>query len=69
VGHIARMGERKNLYKRLVGKSERKSPVGTTTSGWEDNLRMDLRQITWEVADRTHLAQERDSGGLLRSWQ
>jgi hypothetical protein len=33
--------------------------------GWEDNIRMDLRDIGWEVVDWIHLANGRDRWGLL----
>jgi hypothetical protein len=39
------MGEIRNAYKILVGKSERKIPPGRPR--WEDNIRMDLREIGW----------------------
>jgi hypothetical protein len=34
----------------------------------EDNIRMDLREMGWEDVDWIHLAQDRDTGGLLRTW-
>jgi hypothetical protein len=39
------MGELKNVYKILVGKHEVKRPLGIHTHRWEDNIRMDLREI------------------------
>jgi hypothetical protein len=44
----------------LVGKSEGKSPLKRLRYRWEDNIRMDLREIEWEVVDWFHLAQDRD---------
>jgi len=39
------MGERRGLYKVLVGKSEGKRPLGRTRSRWEDNIKMDLQEV------------------------
>jgi hypothetical protein len=46
VGHVARMGESGNAYKKiLVGKPERKRPLGRPRHRWEDNIKMDLEEI------------------------
>jgi hypothetical protein len=45
VGHVARMGEERKVYKVLVGKPEGKRPPGRPTRRWEDEVRMDLREI------------------------
>jgi hypothetical protein len=42
---VARMGEERKLYKVLVGKLERKRPLGRPRRRWEDGIRMDLRVI------------------------
>jgi len=40
--------------------------IGRPTHGWEDNIRMDLREIEWEIVDWIHLAQLRIGiGGRL----
>jgi hypothetical protein len=39
------MGERRGLYGVLVGKSERKRPLGRPTRRWEDNIQMDLQEM------------------------
>jgi hypothetical protein len=39
------MGEMRNAYKILVGKSEEKTLLGRPRRIWEDNIRMDLREI------------------------
>jgi hypothetical protein len=44
----------------LVEKSEEKRPLRRTRNGWEDNIRMDLREIGWEGMDLIYLAQDRD---------
>jgi len=65
VGHLARMGEMRNAYSILVGRLEGKRPLGRPRYRWENNVRIDLREIGWEVVDWIHLAQNRISGGLL----
>jgi hypothetical protein len=44
VGHVARMGEGRNLYRFLVGRPEGKRPLGRPRRGWEENIKMDLRE-------------------------
>jgi len=44
-GHVARVGERRGVYRVLVGKPEGKRPLGRPRRGWEDNIRMDLREV------------------------
>jgi len=59
-GRITRMGEMRNVYKILVGRPEGKRPLGRSGRRWEDNNRLDLRKIGWEVVDWIHLAQDRE---------
>jgi hypothetical protein len=42
VGHVARMGDKRNAYMLLVGKPEGKRPLGRPRRRWVDNIRMDL---------------------------
>jgi hypothetical protein len=56
VGHVARMGEKRNAYRILVGKPEGKRPLGR----WVDNIKMDLREIRCDGMDWIDLAQDRD---------
>jgi hypothetical protein len=58
-GHVARMGE-KNACRILVGKPEGKRPLERPRRRWEDNIRMDLREIGWRGMDWIDLAQDRD---------
>jgi hypothetical protein len=52
----------------LVGKPERKIPHGRPMRTWENNIKMDLREIGWEVADWIHLAQDRNQWwGLMNT--
>jgi hypothetical protein len=46
-GHVTRMGEGREAYRVLVGKSEGKRPLGRPRCRWEDRTRMDLRDIGW----------------------
>jgi hypothetical protein len=50
----------RNANKILLGKSEHKKQVGRPRRRWEDNIRMDLREIGWEIVGWMHLAQGRD---------
>jgi hypothetical protein len=45
VGHVARMVEKMNVYRILVGKPEGKRPLGRPKSRWVNNIRTDLREI------------------------
>jgi hypothetical protein len=45
VGHVARMGEERGVYRFLVGKPEGKRPLGKPRRRWEDNIRMDLQEV------------------------
>jgi hypothetical protein len=42
VGHVARMGEKRNAYTLLVGKPEGKKPLGRPRCRWINNIKMDL---------------------------
>jgi hypothetical protein len=46
-GHVARMGERRGAYRALVGKPEGRRPLGRSWRRWEDNFKMDLREVAW----------------------
>jgi len=43
--HVACMGERRGVYRVLVGKPEGKRPVGRPRRRWEDNIKMDLQEV------------------------
>ena len=42
-GHVARIGVRREVYRVLVGKPERKSPLWRPRRRWDDNIKMDLQ--------------------------
>jgi hypothetical protein len=50
-GHVAHMGEKRNAYRLLVGKPERERPLRKPRRRWEDNIKMDLREIRWGGMD------------------
>jgi hypothetical protein len=51
---------RRNLYRILiVGKLEGKAPLGRPRLRWEDNIKMDLREIGWGDVDWLCLTQDR----------
>jgi len=45
------MGERRRVYRLLVGKPEGKRPLGRPTCGWEDNIKMDLQEVGYGGMD------------------
>jgi hypothetical protein len=46
-GHVARMGEGRNVYRVLVGKPELKRPLGRPRRRWENGIKMGLGEIGW----------------------
>jgi hypothetical protein len=58
-GHVARMREKRNVYRLLVGKQEGKTPLGRPRHRWADNIKIDLLEIGLSVVDWTGLAQDR----------
>jgi hypothetical protein len=48
-GHVAGIGEGRNVYRVLVGKPEGKRPLERSRRRWEDGIKMDLREIGWGV--------------------
>jgi hypothetical protein len=58
-GHVARIGEKRNMYRLLVGKPEGERELGRPRRRWIDNIKMDLLEIGLNVVDWIGLAQER----------
>jgi hypothetical protein len=58
-GHVARMGEGRCVYRVLVGRPEGKRPLGRPRRRWDDNIKMDLREIEIDGANWIQLAQNR----------
>jgi hypothetical protein len=53
------MGEKRNVYRVLMGKSEGNRPLGRPRRRWKDGIRMDVREIGWGSVDWIQLAQDR----------
>jgi hypothetical protein len=53
------MGERRNVYRVLFGRPEGKRPLGRPRRRWEDNIKMDIREIGIDGANWIQLAQNR----------
>jgi hypothetical protein len=64
-GYTARMEEKRNAYRLLVGKTEGKSPLGRTRRRWVDNIKMNLREIEWVDMNWLDLAQDRSQRKAL----
>jgi hypothetical protein len=58
-GHVARMGERRSVYRVLVGRPEGKRPLGRPRRRWEVNIKLDLMEIGIDGANWIRLAQVR----------
>ena len=56
---VAHMGQSRNAFRVLVGKSERKRPLGRLQRRWEDNITMDLREVGCDAGYWINLAQDR----------
>jgi hypothetical protein len=64
-GHVARMWEGRGVYRGLVGRPEGKRPLGRPRRRWEDDFKMDLKEIEIDGANWIQLAQDSSSGRLL----
>jgi hypothetical protein len=58
--HVARMGEKRKVYRLMVGKPEGKRPLGRQRCRCVDNIKMDLLEIGWGGEVWIGLAQNRD---------
>ena len=56
-GHVACMGEKRGVYRVLVGKPKRNRPLGRSRRRWEDNIKMDLQEVGCGGIDWIQLAQ------------
>jgi hypothetical protein len=59
-GHVSRVGERRGVYRALVGKPQGKRPFGRPRRRWEDNIKVDIHEVEWRGGmDWIDLAQNR----------
>jgi hypothetical protein len=65
LGVVARMGVVRNVHNIFVRKPEGKRSFGRPRRRWEDNIRMDLREMGWDGVDYMYLAQDRDQWRAL----
>jgi hypothetical protein len=54
------MGEERGAYRIVVGRPEGRRPLGRPRRRWEDNIKMDIREVGWEGMNWIELTQDRD---------
>jgi hypothetical protein len=59
-GHVAHIGDKRGVYKILVGKPWGKRPLGRPRRRWEDDIKMDIQEVGCGSMDWIELAQDRD---------
>jgi hypothetical protein len=59
MGHVARMGERRGVYRVLVGRPDGKRPLGKPRRRWENTIKMDLKEIGIDLENCIRLTQDR----------
>jgi hypothetical protein len=64
-GYLAQMGEKRNVYRLLVGKPEGKRPLGIPSYRWVDNIKRNLGEIVWDVMDWIGLTQNKNKWRAL----
>jgi hypothetical protein len=65
MGHVARIGAKRNAYRILVGKPKGKRPLGRPRCRLVINIKMDFRELGWGGMDWLYLAQDRDQWRAL----
>ena len=58
--HVSRMEQSRSAYRVLVGKPEGKRPIERPRGTWEDNIKMDLREVGCDAGDWIDLAEDRN---------
>jgi hypothetical protein len=66
-GHVARMGEKRSVYRVLVVKRKGKRPLGRRRRRWEDNIKMDLNEVGFVGMDWIKLTQDRGMSRPLKN--
>jgi hypothetical protein len=64
-GHVARMGGKRGAYRILVGRPEGRRPLGKPRHKWEDNIKMELKEVGWAWTGLSWLRIQ-TGGGLLQ---
>jgi len=64
-GHVEHMGDKRRVYRILVGIPEGKRPLWRPKRRWENNIIKGLQEVGFGVTDWIELAQERPGGGHL----
>jgi hypothetical protein len=64
---VARMGEGRGVHRVLVGRPERKRPLGRPRRRWEDNIKRDVEELGGGCVDWMEQAQDRDRWRALVS--
>jgi hypothetical protein len=67
-GNIARIREKRNAHRLLVGKPEGKRLLGRPRRRWVDNIRMDLGEVGWGDVDWIGLPKDRNRWRALVNW-
>jgi hypothetical protein len=65
VGHAACMGDGRGVYRILVGRPKGKRPLGRSRRRWDDNMKVDIREVGIDGPNWIRLAQDGSSDGLL----
>jgi hypothetical protein len=65
VGHVVRMGKKRNTCRIWVGEPEGKRPLVRPRRRWENNIKMYLRETGWDGMNWIDLAQDRDQWRAL----
>jgi hypothetical protein len=63
--YVACVGEKRNVCMVFMEKPEGKRPLGGPRCRWEDNTKIDLREVRWGYMDLIHLAQDGDQWSSL----
>jgi hypothetical protein len=64
-GHVARTVEGRGAYRVLVGRPERRRPLGRPRRRWEDNIKIDLQEVGWRAWTGLIWLRIGTGGGLL----
>ena len=59
-GHVAHMGEKRGIYRVLVGKPEGRRPLRRHKCRWEDNIKLDIQEVGCGGIDWIKMAEDRD---------